>query len=144
MIDQDIKSTPIDAEMSNASMFLDFEKEKVDFNLLQKQYKQLEEEYAALESRTWRIKLHYFNALSSIASNVGPKCSIDEIVRVEGYMHPKEAPEVAMSKLRDNIIADYLHYPLCWDTVTYPTLESAALEGGHCRVCDYHEPLTAV
>lgn len=30
--------------------------------------------------------------------------------------------------MNDKEIADYIHYPNCWDTINYPTLASALFE----------------
>ncbi len=35
-----------------------------------------------------------------------------------------------------DVIADFIHYPDCWDTMAYPDLGSAIEEFSHCNTCD--------
>ena len=33
-------------------------------------------------------------------------------------------------------ISNVIHYPMCWDTVAYPTLLDAIKEMSHCQLCE--------
>ena len=44
--------------------------------------------------------------------------------------------EQSPNNLKANAIAEYIHYPECWDTMAYPTLEAAVDEMPPCPECN--------
>ena len=66
----------------------------------------------------------------------------DELLAFAGHIAATRQPASEGRQAEGAVLAKALHYPDCWDTAAYPTLESAIHEAAawKCSVCNPTQP----
>tara|TARA_R110000822_G_scaffold68587_5_gene166886 strand:+ start:154 stop:546 length:393 start_codon:yes stop_codon:yes gene_type:complete len=60
-----------------------------------------------------------------------------EIMTSDGYeLTYPESLNQSLALHDADVIAKFIHYPECWDTMAYPDLDSAIEEFSHCNTCN--------